>query len=165
MKYISRNYKEIIYLSLTLFVSFLMLISAYVIGCPEYSITINYLLLVFIIWITSLTILYLVFKHIRKKLSDNKKIERAKAKIILYTIMFLLIIGGIISAITGYIISVGTTSYYALVGYLAGLTMSIPGLVYFGLFLHKINFRKTLYLHTLINMIIIGFGLYYSVWG
>ncbi len=159
MIYISRKYKEIISLFLTLFVSFLILISAYVIGNPKYGITIKYLLLVLIIWTTSLTILHLAFKYI------TKNIESAKARVILYTIMFLLLIGSIISVITGYIISVGTISYYALLGYLAGLTMIIPGLLYFGLFLHKINFRKTLYLHTLTNMIITGFGLYYSVWG
>ena len=157
MRYISKNTKEIAYLSLTLFVSFLILISAYVVEGLKYGLTVKYLVLVFGIWITSLLSLYLVFKYI------TKNAESAKAKIILYAIIVILSIGCIISALTGYVISVGTFSYYALLGYITGLTMIIPELQYFGYFLYKMGFRKTLYLHMLINVTIISIGLYYSI--
>ncbi len=158
MRYISKNTKEIIYLSLTLFVSFFIVVSAYIMKGSQYGITSKYLVLVFSIWIISLPILHLAFKYI------TKNTESAKVKIILYTIIVFLSVGCIISSLTGYMMSVGAISYYALLGYLTGLTMIIPELQYFGYFLYKIGFRKTLYLHTLINVTIISIGLYYSIW-
>ncbi len=154
---ISKTTREGIYMSITLFISLLILVSAYVMEGSKYGMSIKYLAFVFGIWVIGLSILHLVFKYI------IKNTDSSNTKIILYIIMFILSIGCIISVSTGYVISIGATSYYALLGYLAGLTMIIPELQYFGYFLYKLCNHNVLCLHPIIDITIMAIGLYYSV--